>query len=256
MDNQLIKKIILTEINDGECPHVLYKYRTIKQAKQILTNQSFWFATADSFNDPFDCSLSDVGNYTIDDVIYFLREQEYDEAEINELVTLFNKDQSILDEFIASVTKQDISNRGILSLSENATNILMWSHYAQNHEGVAIGLELKNDLDFFVLPIKIFYHETYTPLDLLNDSIDSSLRSLHTKSIDWKYEQEYRIYKEHSGLYKINASAIKEIIFGVKTTDKDIRSIKRLCKKLNLTHVCFKKAYKIHGKFEIELRNT
>jgi len=82
------------------------------------------------------------------------------------------------------------------------------------------------------------------------------VRTSYTKSIDWQYEKEYRIYKEKPGLYKINAIAIKEIVFGIKTTEKDIRSIKRLCKKLNLTHIRFKKAHKVYGKFEIELKNT
>ncbi len=147
MDIRRIKNIMLSGMENGDCPNVLYKYRTIKQAKQILTNQSFWFSTAAGFNDPFDCSLSEVTNYNIDDVIHFLRDQEYDEIEINEHVKIFNENKCVLDEFIASVIQQDIGNKGILSLSASATNILMWSHYAHYHEGIAIGLELKEDLN-------------------------------------------------------------------------------------------------------------
>jgi len=61
------KELIQKGIDNGNFPNLLYKYRTIDQAKQILDNFSFWFATPDSFNDPFDCSLSESQAPTLDE---------------------------------------------------------------------------------------------------------------------------------------------------------------------------------------------
>ena len=256
MDNLNKKNLMKQAIESGSYPKVLYKYRSISQTEQILDNLSFWFATPDTFNDPFDCSLDDVKNYELEDVFDYLTDLELDDESIKEAIINFKNNPHILPEFIHSAKENTILKKGVLSLSATNENILMWSHYANNHEGAVIGLELSQDLEFFTLPIPIDYTDRYTPLNYLQDRFNAIIDTIRIKSADWNYEQEYRIYKDTTGLHKINPTAIKEIIFGVKTTDKDIRKIKEKCNNGHLKHVTFKKATKKHGEFGLEFTNA
>ena len=55
---------------------------------------------------------------------------------------------------------------GVFSLSEDPTNMLMWSHYGSNHEGIAIDFEengkLKNEE--YCLPVK--YEKNLPKVDI------------------------------------------------------------------------------------------
>lgn len=102
-----------------------------------------------------------------------------------------------------------IENVGIVSLTETPRNLLMWSHYANQHKGICIGynsnlLEDRNDLDLH-LPssyktLKVNYdncrYDQYT--DIFSTKNINELRreivlkSLLTKGDDWIYEKEHR----------------------------------------------------------------
>ncbi|WP_243688333.1 DUF2971 domain-containing protein [Geotalea toluenoxydans] len=89
---------------------------------------------------------------------------------------------------------------GILSLSRTFTNLLMWSHYANNHTGFVIGFDDSHEF---------FYQETYQGLSSRPNNVNyTSQRSmtcvgdhdyyeklLCEKSIDWAYEEEVRIFR-------------------------------------------------------------
>ncbi|MFQ1992274.1 DUF2971 domain-containing protein [Aeromonas veronii] len=99
---------------------------------------------------------------------------------------------------------------GVVSLTETPRNLLMWSHYANNHKGICVGY--KSDfldhhkprehqlLPTEFTPVKVNYDDIR--YDKNTENIDSSeaikirkeilKRSLLKKSNDWLYEKEYR----------------------------------------------------------------
>ena len=102
-----------------------------------------------------------------------------------------------------------IENIGIVSLTETPRNLLMWSHYADQHKGICIGyksdfLEERSQLDPH-LPssykiLKVNYdncrYDQFTDIfstkninELRRDIV---LKSLLTKGDDWMYEKEHR----------------------------------------------------------------
>ena len=90
-----------------------------------------------------------------------------------------------------------------------------------------------------------------TPLD--NDAVSFTIPStLKVKSSEWRYENEIRIYKDGSGLRAVNPKAIKEIRFGVKTSEESIEKIKEICAKKGFGHISFYRAKKAHGQFAVE----
>lgn len=123
-------------------------------------------------------------------------------------------------------------------------NLLMWSHYTYGHTGVCLKFDITEDPDFFTFPIKVKYNKTYPKVNYIeneNKAVDSILT---TKSNDWKYENEIRIIKpfQKQNKFVFRKEALKEIIFGCKTSDKKISEIKSLAKNNGYNHLTYSKA--------------
>ena len=88
-----------------------------------------------------------------------------------------------------SVILMDSVVQGCLSMSEINNNILMWSHYAQNHEGFVIGFD--SDHEYFNYGVEpVVYSDKRPFLDPTQPNQDASI--FYTKSNDWSYEKEIR----------------------------------------------------------------
>ena len=249
------KKFLLKKgIENGNFPKVLYKYRTIDQTKKILDNFSFWFARPDSFNDPFDCNLSEIENPSLDHARKHFRRLGIQENTVNKSIELYRRNPDKLVDLVKNTKEKSILSKGVLSLSKVFNNILMWSHYSENHTGIVIGLSMEADLDFFISPIKINYKDSYDPLNYLDNPEKSTIDTLRTKSSQWEYEHEIRIYKNSSKLYKIKENAINEIYFGIKASEKNIEDIRILCNSKGLNNISFYQGFQSHGAFEINFK--
>ena len=114
---------------------ILYKYRSFGEyADKIILNSELYFASHDSFNDPFDCNLSlrEINSYT---------DEEFKKH--CEIKGLTNKDKK---EYLEGLKKEFIYSKakvGILSMSLTYKNILMWSHYSEYHKGLFFGFDLR-----------------------------------------------------------------------------------------------------------------
>ncbi|WP_421345656.1 DUF2971 domain-containing protein [Aeromonas veronii] len=112
------------------------------------------------------------------------------------------------EQFIRHQIAESVNNFGIVSLSETHSNLLMWSHYADEHRGICIGYQKdfltklpKKITDEHNIanykPIKVNYNNK-RPLyfkDEQNKSNEikvNTLRQLTSKGDDWIYEKEHR----------------------------------------------------------------
>lgn len=89
---------------------------------------------------------------------------------------------------------------GIISFSKVWSEPLLWSHYADNHRGLALGFDLK-DLDSY--PVK--YTKTRVQLppnrkvsNSLDEPFDFQEKIGTTKYKRWEYEGEVRVFPAHS----------------------------------------------------------
>jgi len=251
--NQETKEYLLKKgIEQKNFPDTVYKYRTIKQMEMILDNFSFWFANPNSFNDPFDCNLSEINPPNLDDAKKHLQTLNIKENDLIKALDCYEQNPTELTQLVETIKEKTIFSKGVLSLSEKYDDILMWSHYSDYHKGVVIGLSMDDDIPFFVTPIKIDYKNEYEILNYLSNPHKSIIDTLKIKSSHWQYENEIRIYKDKIGLQQINKKAIVKIYFGIKTSNEDIDKIKTICKSKNLTHIKFYKGHQSYGSFEIK----
>ncbi len=94
--------------------------------------------------------------------------------------------------FLRMCVRCRMSVQGCFSLSATPTNILMWSHYAQNHEGYVIGFDA--DHEYFGESVSPVAYSSVRPS---HDPFERrhSGAIFYTKSSDWSYEQEYRKFQ-------------------------------------------------------------
>jgi len=114
---------------------------------------------------------------------------------------------------------------GVLCFSLAWHNPLLWSHYADRHRGIALGFDVSDEI-----LERISYVEERATLTRIEFETAKSL--LFTKYVDWKYEQEARIFvsldeQDASGLYfgDFNERLIlREVIVGTlcRVTSSDL----------------------------------
>ncbi len=273
-------------------PPVLYKYLPFGSAKSMLENLSLKFAVRNELNDPFETmpggylplspeDKSKFKNYCITNPDRMQTIKDYfSEIGINintpeELHQAITSPQNIptIDYLTEEIYKKLIhrndwshfeklisENYGILCLSESYNNILMWSHYADKHQGIVIGLKtekftglkkVKYEDQRPLIPLHCMTYDT-TP----SEYEQAILQVLTTKSNDWKYESEWRIFDKLSNLSyikikdkemylrkPIDASIFDEIYFGAKTSPQNQNEIKDICKKSNINPKFFHLTY-------------
>lgn len=161
---------------------------------------------------------------------------------------------------------QETSNRtsGLLSVSRNSKNTTMWTHYAEMHKGIVMGIDFESlfleqgkTWGIEMYPVK--YSTERLRVDVL-DAFEEYIEDvLFVKSIDWKYEDEFRAFfaerlknggldleslrKKNLALLKdfkgkrtwflrLNPGAIKQVIFGIHTDESLKVAIKKIASDL------------------------
>jgi hypothetical protein len=240
---------MIRRITDIPIPPTLFKYRdwTNKNHQKLFSNQEIYLARPSDFNDPFD------GNIPVRwDLMTYEECLEKNLEIIN--IQHHDKDQKLVREYAKKVTDdktmwhpENIAKErpeqlakwnsiiGILSLSSVPDNILMWSHYSNNHTGFVAGFDVEsllmnNQFDYIE---RINYQPEYPSISGLSDSTDQFYKKFFYKSELWEYEEEWRVSKNHvdKRIIKIDKQAINQIIIGCCADSKQIKSIIKFSQK-------------------------
>lgn len=159
----------------------------------IINTSSIGFASPKDFNDPFEMSAF-----------------KYEDETRREL-----------EGIAVSIVKNRCNDSfGVLSLTRQPLNALMWSHYADSHKGMVIGFDAEKagfiDIESNVIPAsygEIIYTKT-KPTNVFSIPSDLDLKSIGEnsskfedksyefyksaflyKSVEWAYEEEVRVVK-------------------------------------------------------------
>lgn len=190
------------EVAANRLPRLVGKYRSMEQVSTFLKNPKMWFATFSEFNDPFEGK-------------FHLHADAHTSP--TEITAIKNH-----------ITKH-LNSYGVLCLTHNLDNILMWGHYADKHRGAILVFDITEDPRFFAAPIKVTYsfnYPTFTPRNY-----KEALKAMAMKFMMWQHENEIRVLKPNChGLHPVNKKALKKIIFGCKA---DAASIARVTEELN-----------------------
>ena len=246
---------------------ILYKYLDPAGAKALLSNLTFKFSPPNQLNDPFEFM---PGGYTGDTPEERLRRQMeliYSEKyrlhwnqktgmsipseDWKDFVNDFpDNEKEILANAVFDAAQERnwkpfvdriSTSFGLTCFSCKVDSMLMWSHYAKSHQGIAIGFNLKN---YSKKLHKVKYVEQRIKIPLSSTCNDEEekkaimLSVMTSKSTDWRYEEEWRLIDhlppEQDGLYlfKFDPRIILSIYWGTNITEDDKNEIMLMIKNL------------------------
>lgn len=163
----------------------LFKYLDVDGALAMLSKGTLQFTNSYYFNDPFDCHPSLIDFSSVPPGMY--GECLQDQIRRNNI----NTHTRIRE------------NTWICSLSKINDSLLMWSHYANNHKGVCIELNMAHAIHYLDcrygdivhnVGVEVQYRDIVEKPDYFKDNRDYLNYQIATKGKDWEYEQEWRLY--------------------------------------------------------------
>ncbi|WP_444906683.1 DUF2971 domain-containing protein [Microbulbifer sp. SSSA008] len=160
----------------------LYKYMAWDPSHEFFLSPKLRFTQPGVFNDPFEGQKSS--------------------ASMLKILEMHNENGAITEQ-IGHLKKNGINlvydDIGVLCLTTKPDNLLMWSHYAQNHEGFVLELDIthpffnqkikkhgsENICSYTGTPLKVQYRTDRYEGSWTNDSTHNALL---VKSVEWSYE--------------------------------------------------------------------
>lgn len=135
---------------------------------------------------------------------------------------------SAIDPTSLEDAKGKMKNYGVLALSEVNDNILMWSHYADEHRGICIEFERTdtNELGNWDHCLPVVYQQelpSFHPLELADSK--AVTQALSTKGEYWQYEREWRMLTYESNKLFPLPGNITAVTFGLRMPQNDRNAI-------------------------------
>ncbi|MBW2674305.1 MAG: DUF2971 domain-containing protein [Deltaproteobacteria bacterium] len=222
----------------------LYKYYPYNSnSLSVLIDEQVWFSKPSSLNDPFDLDIDlknhmNSGNfvYAIEDLknqpgISHERKRKLEQIQKLEITSPDPIARGEAMEVIRNKLCEDLQNSGMFCMSELNDNILMWSHYTNNHKGFCVEFvrSSQNQLGDIERTNPAVYTCHYPIVDLFSD--EGKKRSYDdlflTKWKGWSYEREWRMINEEGDIALPLPGDISAVIFGLKMPLQNKETIKK-----------------------------
>lgn len=253
----------------------LYKYLPYKCGSlKILSDATLKFTHPSDFNDPFDCfpkieisDLSEVERLN-PEKYYELLNSGFSMDSLNLAIKELHEQKQLVD-----VMFRDLR---VLCLSSVSDEILMWSHYSENHQGFVCEFEVPDiDKSRYYLPaVKGSVHEFFA-YHLQAKKVDYSGERpnlnfpkyfdrledmLLKKSASWRYENEFRVfdYSGTDGARAFKPELLKTVIFGARMKETHKLELTKLVDYFNEQHqtqVTLKQAKLAKNTYQIEIED-
>jgi hypothetical protein len=222
-------------------PAKFYKYRRVDGfTEAIFARNELFFAAPGSFNDPFDSAFHVLvegrDNQMVFESMAFqeirrkspnlsMREALEAAQQVGAAIVERKAEEfrAITVEKLARDTNDKV---GILSLSEKADDLLMWSHYADCHKGICLEFSTSQP-SYFQRARPVNYGDEFSTLNLHDIVVDEDLRNtapwMLMKARQWEYEKEWRVldFENGPGPRAFPPDTLSAVILGCRITDEN-----------------------------------
>jgi hypothetical protein len=226
-------------------PAHLHRYRSLadgadKFVKRTILENELFFAAPSSFNDPFDCYPAFDFDATVTEMVnYYIRPLRRLAPQASEIELIHEALAKVHDpvrsplagEMQASIqtlhAEHITKTIGVLCLSKQHDEILMWSHYANFHRGICLQFDASHA--YFENAHEVRYHAKRPRVNPFRDTtIQMMDAALLAKAEQWRYEEEWRLihYQNGPGVRKFPPEALTGILLGARITQEDERKVK------------------------------
>lgn len=242
----------------------LYKYRSYSaRSLELLIKRKLYFASPSNLNDPYDCRINIKKSLSS----AITRAEQTSNEQLKEYLNRLAQIDHVYEKINST-----LGNMGILSLSRNPINTLMWSHYAEDHKGFCIGFSLSekfrnhsesteeiagiSDVLYKATnPYVEFFEELATssePFEWNEFWVQLLAVGALAKAKAWEYEEEVRVVRKKSGAVTFGTAELTEIIFGLNMSSSERDTIKAILSGDGWEHVKYRAITKSDG-FNLEL---
>lgn len=212
-------------------PPYLYRYRSLstklerKWLRRTITHRELFLAPPDTMNDPFENRariVTEDGTSVYDALEYPAANDTGLEITGLDTFARFFSDQITHMSFWHKINDA----LGILSFSELPGQLLMWSHYAENHRGVCLQFRNTVIVDGATAPAPVRYQQEYPNIVVRGSehTHDELLTPVAlTKSSCWDYEREWRLVSLIKGSRRVTyrPESLTGIILGARMRKDD-----------------------------------
>lgn len=231
----------------------------------MVIKRQLYFATPVQLNDPYDCRIS----------IRQALSQAIEGAEPNGNPTFCQTLERLRKlDHIYEKMEADIGSVGVLSLSSCPINVVMWTHYANNHRGFCAGFQLSekftthlNDEEIAGIcsvdysgknPYVEFFEKIAVAQnppsweDFWQELLSTGMVA---KAVAWGYEKEVRVLRKGGGPVSFEPSELAEIVFGMNMPDPDRDTLRYLLRGAEWNHVKFREIVRPEG-FAVDIADV
>ena len=261
-------------------PRFLYKYTSVARALEVLLTGEVYFSHRRELNDPFDSkqtsdfSTCEKRKEAIKLVNQKIMEHEEKGHDLSGMLSGMSRktyqkrlieDDEFANNIMQKLVEMDKSNTGVYCFAEGGDSIIMWAHYANNHQGCCLKFDFQGHTFRSIEKGKICFPFSFINMVRYYDKYPVRVFGAHekyfsyipeskylTKSKDWQYENEWRaiMYDTHakgfisgksiggeipdepiikrmkgSGHYPLDKDLLHGIILGYKMKDNEKKSI-------------------------------
>lgn len=239
-------------------PTHLYRYqRLTAHSLASLLNDTVWLSSPTAFNDPFDCAIPLSRGKLKESLDYAISEiasrNNIPRERIANHDKVIDQDEKAY-ELLRDSLKKMMKRIGVLCFSATPSEILMWSHYANNHRGFCIEYDFSEDSHLRKIAQPVCYRETIPELSLANlhDGAENNFLDvcIFTKAKQWQYEQEWRVIMSEGERSFQAPAKTTSIIFGARMpTEEKVTLFRALRHKESIE---FREARLLEDRFAIQ----
>lgn len=202
----------------------VFKYRggpedIIRRDIRTLFKNEIYAAPVDSLNDLFEAQVKIHGQtFRIGYLLGAVSLKNY-----------MREAKPAEDRFLKEIEgfAQGVRDWGVYSLSQSATDELLWAYYADSHRGFCLEYELDELMAYKLSGQRwttVDYQDNVPAIELVDVlAIEKSQDKLvqkfiGTKSKRWQHESEVRVVTHQPGLFEYDFRALKAVYFGARST--------------------------------------
>lgn len=264
----------ISKLKQDDDYHYLYKHFSFGpkdsdfefNVLRTFTDSCLLYSKPKSFNDPYDsvCKIE----YDLDPINRKVYEKIFNEKiSPAKFATKkqYYKNRLNSHEYVKNWGKYNRDYFHVTCFNNNPLSILMWSHYAEYHQGFMVEFKFSKTKDYKYIPLPVFYENEFPivkkypinlkPEDCLKNNemgAEVTIKFFSTKAECWSYENEFRQVPLGNTLTEINEDKIiakfdcfqfSSVVFGAliseKRKQKLIEAVEEFNNKFNQNIQCY-----------------
>ena len=190
----------------GQYPRFLYRLQRfapgepemVERLREIVVYSELWLSSPADFNDPFDMTAAVVFEGSDEERRAFIGSKidnlqpTLPKGARRRRIEALMRDRVGLESMLRESFRRNMAQVGVSCFTSEARDIVMWSHYAENHAGIALQFEPSRDILNLASAVRVLYAKQYPVLNWFTEFKEGISQALRQKHEAWAYEHEFR----------------------------------------------------------------